>query len=54
MKRHWKFYGSDGNGGFIEGVTTGKYSSMKDALVEEIINEFITVLDAKLFSLTAN
>jgi hypothetical protein len=36
MKRHWKFYGSDGNGGFIEGVTTGKYSSMKDALVEEI------------------
>lgn len=36
MKRHWKFYGSDGNGGFIEGTTKEKYSSMSDALIKEI------------------
>lgn len=34
MKRKYKFYGSDGNGGFIENVTKGEYGSMKEALKE--------------------
>lgn len=34
--RKYKYYGSDGNGGFIEGITTKEYGSMKIALSEEI------------------
>ena len=34
--RKYKFYGSDGNGGFINGITEKEYGSMKIALEDEI------------------
>ena len=34
--RKYKFYGSDGNGGFFEGTTKKEYRSMAEALKNEI------------------
>ncbi len=36
MKRKYKFYGSDGNGGFFEGITNNEHGSMVEALQNEI------------------
>lgn len=36
MKRKYKFYGSDGNGGFYEGITKKEHGSMVEALQNEI------------------
>ncbi len=32
MKRKYKYYGTDGNGGFVSGTTKMEYSSMREAL----------------------
>ena len=34
--RKYRFKGTDGNGGFIEGETRKEYSSMAEALTNEI------------------
>ena len=36
MKRKYKYFGSDGNGGFYESVTKQEYSSMIEAIEQEI------------------
>lgn len=35
--RNYKFYGSDGNGGFFEGTTKREHGSMVEALQNEIL-----------------
>lgn len=34
--RKYKFYGTDGNGGFVDGITDREHGSMKMALEDEI------------------
>jgi ribosomal protein S26 len=34
--RKYKYYGSDGNGGFIDGITHKEHGSMHEALINEI------------------
>jgi hypothetical protein len=44
MKRKYKYYGSDGNGGFFRGITKKEYSSMTEAIEKEIIYNVHSVL----------
>lgn len=36
MKRKYKYYGSDGNGGFYESITKKEYGCMVEAIEKEI------------------
>lgn len=37
MKRKYKYLGTDGNGGFYESITKNEYSSMIEAITNEIV-----------------
>ena len=49
MKRKYKYYGSDGNGGFYESVTKNEYGSMTDAIEKEIIYNVHSVLKCEVY-----
>lgn len=49
MKRKYKYYGSDGNGGFYESVTKNEYGSMTDAIEKEIKHNVHSVLKCEVY-----
>lgn len=49
MKRKYKYYGSDGNGGFYESVTKNEYDSMTDAIEKEIKYNVHSVLKCEVY-----
>lgn len=49
MKRKYKYYGSDGNGGFFESVTKKEYSCIVEAIEQEIKYNVHSVLKCEVY-----
>lgn len=45
---NYKYFGSDGNGGFIKGITKNKYSSKEEAIKKEIIYSVHRVISCEI------